>query len=30
MTTWIDPNDYQDIPRPVVAIGNDYPPSHEL
>ena len=24
MTTWIDPNDYQDIPRPVVAIGNDY------
>ncbi|MDF2901285.1 MAG: AraC family transcriptional regulator [Phenylobacterium sp.] len=30
MTAWLDPNDYQNIPRPVVAIGNDYPPSHEL
>ncbi|HZZ32536.1 MAG TPA: hypothetical protein VFE10_11145, partial [Phenylobacterium sp.] len=30
--TWarIDPNDFADVPRPVVAIGNDYPPSFEL
>lgn len=27
---WKDPNDYDDTPRPVVAIGNDYPPSFEL
>jgi AraC-like DNA-binding protein/mannose-6-phosphate isomerase-like protein (cupin superfamily) len=26
----IDPADYEDVPRPVVAIGNEYPPSHEL
>jgi AraC-like DNA-binding protein len=26
----IDPNDFADVPRPVVAIGNDYPPSFEL
>lgn len=27
---WIDPSDYDDTPRPAVAIGNDYPPSFEL
>lgn len=27
---WVDPNDYDHVPRPVVAIGNDYPPSFEL
>jgi AraC-like DNA-binding protein len=26
----IDPNDFDRVPRPVVAIGNDYPPSFEL
>jgi AraC-like DNA-binding protein len=26
----IDPNDFEDTPRPVVAIGNDYPPDFEL
>lgn len=25
-----DPDDYEDVPRPVVGIGNDYPPSFEL
>ncbi len=24
------PDDYEDVPRPVVGIGNDYPPSFEL
>jgi AraC-like DNA-binding protein len=24
------PEDHEDVPRPVVAIGNDYPPSFEL
>jgi AraC-like DNA-binding protein/mannose-6-phosphate isomerase-like protein (cupin superfamily) len=24
------PGDYEDVPRPVVGIGNDYPPSFEL
>jgi len=27
---WIDPSDYDDTPRPIVAIGNEYPPSFEL
>ncbi len=27
---WTDPDDYDHAPRPVVAIGNDYPPSFEL
>jgi AraC-like DNA-binding protein len=27
---WVDPNDYDHVPRPVVAIGNEYPPSFEL
>ncbi|MBO9710709.1 MAG: helix-turn-helix transcriptional regulator [Caulobacter sp.] len=27
---WKDPSDYDRTPRPVVAIGNDYPPSFEL
>ena len=27
---WIDPDDYDQTPRPVVAIGNEYPPSFEL
>jgi AraC-like DNA-binding protein len=26
----IDPNDHDDVARPVLAIGNDYPPSFEL
>jgi AraC-like DNA-binding protein len=26
----IDPNDHDDVDRPVLAIGNDYPPSFEL
>ena len=25
-----EPDDYEDVPRPVVGIGNDYPPSFEL
>ncbi|MGA8706375.1 MAG: helix-turn-helix transcriptional regulator [Steroidobacteraceae bacterium] len=25
-----DPNEYDDVDRPVIAIGNDYPPSFEL
>jgi AraC-like DNA-binding protein len=25
-----DPSRFEDVPRPVVAIGNDYPPSFEL
>jgi AraC-like DNA-binding protein len=25
-----DPNDHDDVDRPVIAIGNDYPPSFEL
>jgi AraC-like DNA-binding protein len=25
-----NPDDYEDVPRPVVSIGNDYPPSFEL
>jgi AraC-like DNA-binding protein/mannose-6-phosphate isomerase-like protein (cupin superfamily) len=25
-----DPDAYEDVPRPVVGIGNDYPPSFEL
>jgi hypothetical protein len=27
---WINPEDYDATPRPVVAIGNEYPPSFEL
>jgi AraC-like DNA-binding protein len=27
---WINPNDYDDVARPVVGIGNQYPPSFEL
>lgn len=27
---WINPDDYDETPRPVVAIGNEYPPSFEL
>ncbi|PNG27312.1 AraC family transcriptional regulator [Methylocella silvestris] len=27
---WKDPHDYDDVPRPIVATGNDYPPSFEL
>ena len=30
MVQRIDPNDHDDIARPVIAIGNDYPPSFEL
>ncbi|WP_158912650.1 helix-turn-helix domain-containing protein [Caulobacter sp. S45] len=25
-----DPDEYEDTPRPIVAIGNDYPPAFEL
>jgi AraC-like DNA-binding protein len=25
-----NPDDYEDVPRPIVAIGNDYPPAFEL
>lgn len=28
--TRVDPNDFDDVPRPVVAVKNDFPPSHEL
>jgi len=27
---WINPDDYDHVPRPVVGISNDYPPSFEL
>ena len=27
---WKNPDDYDQTPRPVVALGNDYPPSFEL
>jgi AraC-like DNA-binding protein len=27
---WINPDDYDQVPRPVVGISNDYPPSFEL
>jgi len=27
---WTNPDDLDQVPRPVVAIGNDYPPSYEL
>jgi AraC-like DNA-binding protein len=27
---WINPDDYDQTPRPVVGIGNQYPPSFEL
>jgi len=27
---WNDPALFEDIPRPIVAIGNDYPPAFEL
>jgi AraC-like DNA-binding protein len=27
---WINPDDYDHTPRPVVAVGNEYPPSFEL
>ena len=30
MIDWINPDDVEDTPRPVVAIANDYPPHHEL
>jgi AraC-like DNA-binding protein len=30
MAAWINPDDVEDTPRPVVAIANDYPPHHEL
>ena len=26
----VDPNDHEHVPRPVVAIGNDYPAAFEL
>ncbi|HEX7800339.1 MAG TPA: hypothetical protein VF402_08310, partial [Asticcacaulis sp.] len=26
----VDPGVYEDTPRPVIAIGNDYPPAFEL
>jgi AraC-like DNA-binding protein/mannose-6-phosphate isomerase-like protein (cupin superfamily) len=26
----VDPNDHDQVPRPVLAIGNDYPPAFEL
>jgi len=26
----VEPNDYEDTPRAVVAVGNDYPPAFEL
>ena len=28
--TRTDPNDFDGVPRPVVAVKNNYPPSHEL
>jgi len=28
--SWINPDDYDQTPRPVVGIGNQYPPSFEL
>jgi AraC-like DNA-binding protein len=28
--TRVDPNDFDDVPRPVVAVKNEFPPSHEL
>ena len=27
---WINPDDYDHVPRPVVGVGNEYPPSFEL
>lgn len=27
---WTRPDDYDDIPRPLVSVGKDYPPSFEL
>lgn len=30
MAERIDPDDYDGVPRPVIAIANDYPPAHEL
>jgi AraC-like DNA-binding protein len=30
MVEWIDPADIDGVPRPVVAIANDYPPAFEL
>jgi AraC-like DNA-binding protein/mannose-6-phosphate isomerase-like protein (cupin superfamily) len=26
----VDPNDHDQVPRPVLAVGNDYPPAFEL
>lgn len=27
---WTNPDDYDRVPRPIVAVGNEYPPSFEL